>query len=63
MPALLSGRLSAIPEPSSADQIQALLDGIPGAYERTEEARRQAARGEVVPLDDLAPERDDEADA
>jgi hypothetical protein len=30
-----------------------VLDGIPGAFERTEEARRKAARGETVGLDEL----------
>lgn len=30
-----------------------LLDGIEGAYERTQLARRQAAHGDVTPLDQL----------
>jgi len=31
-----------------------LLDSIEGAYERTNEGREQAERGEVVPIEDLA---------
>jgi hypothetical protein len=30
-----------------------ILDGIPGAWERTQEGLEQARRGEGVPLDDL----------
>lgn len=30
-----------------------VLDGIPGAWERTQEGLEQARRGEGVPLDDL----------
>jgi predicted transcriptional regulator len=37
-----------------ADQIAALLDDIPGAYERTQEGLEQARRREGIPLDDLA---------
>ena len=32
----------------------AILDTIPGAWERAEEARAQAARGEGIPLDEFA---------
>ena len=38
----------------SADHIVALLDGIPGALERANEGVAQAARGEGIPLDELA---------
>lgn len=30
-----------------------LLDGIPGAHERAQLGRKQAAEGDVVPLDEL----------
>ena len=42
---------SADPDPS---HIVALLDGIPGAWERAQEGREQAARGEGIPLDEFA---------
>lgn len=35
------------------EQITEILDGIPGAWERMQESLAQAARGEVVPLDEL----------
>lgn len=48
---LLSSALDAAdPTP---EHIAALLDGIPGAYERVQRAREQARRGQVVALDDL----------
>lgn len=48
---LLSSALDeADPDPA---RITALLDGIPGAYERAQRGREQAKRGESVPLDDL----------
>ena len=37
-----------------AEHIVALLDAIPGAYERTQEGIAQARRGEGIPLDRLA---------
>ena len=37
-----------------AEHIVELLDGIPGAHERTQEGIAQARRGEGVPLDELA---------
>jgi hypothetical protein len=37
-----------------AAHIVGLLDGIPGAYERTQEGVAQARRGEGVGLDELA---------
>lgn len=40
-------------DPDAAHIVQ-LLDGIPGAYERTQEGIAQARRGEGVSLDDLA---------
>lgn len=40
----------ADPEPA---QVTALLDGIPGALDRARDAERAAARGEVIPLDEL----------
>lgn len=36
------------------EHIVALLDGIPGAFERAEQGTAQAARGEGIPLDQLA---------
>lgn len=36
-----------------ADSIVALLDGIPGAFERAQSGRRQARSGQTVPLDEL----------
>lgn len=48
---LLSTALDgADPDP---EHIVALLDSIPGAYERTMEGIEQARRGEGVPLDEL----------
>jgi hypothetical protein len=38
----------------SPEHIAALLDGIPGAYERARLGVEQAERGETIPLDDLA---------
>ena len=38
----------------SAEHIVALLDGIPGAFERAEDGVAQAARGEGITLDELA---------
>jgi DNA-binding phage protein len=37
----------------SPQHIVALLDGIPGAYERTRLASEQGQRGETIALDDL----------
>jgi hypothetical protein len=34
-------------------RIAEILDGIPGAWERTQEGLQQARRGETIPLDDL----------
>lgn len=49
---LLSSALDgADPDPQD---IVALLDRLPGAWERTEEGIAQARRGEGIPLDDLA---------
>jgi hypothetical protein len=48
---LLSNALDgADPEPA---HIVALLDGIPDAWERAQEGRAQAARGEGIPLDEF----------
>ncbi len=48
---LLSTALDAAdPHP---EHIAALLDGIPGGWERTQRAREQARRGETIPLDEL----------
>lgn len=48
---LLSTALDdADPDPR---HIAALLDRIPGAWERTAEAREQARRGETIDLDEL----------
>jgi hypothetical protein len=38
------------------ETVEELLDRIPGAYERTQEGRAQARRGEAVPLDEFADE-------
>lgn len=40
-----------------AGQITAILDAIPGAWERTQEGIAQARRGEGAPLAYLAPNR------
>jgi hypothetical protein len=37
-----------------AARITEILEGIPGAWERTQEGLVQAARGEGTPLDELA---------
>lgn len=48
---LLASALDAAdPDPA---QITALLDGIPGAFEEAQLGLEQAARGEVIPLDEL----------
>jgi hypothetical protein len=48
---LLSSALDdADPDPRN---IAALLDGIPGAYERAQLGMRQAAEGRAIPLDEL----------
>jgi hypothetical protein len=48
---LLSSALDeADPDPA---RITTLLDGIPGALERAQLGRKQAASGEAIPLDDL----------
>lgn len=39
------------------EQVVDVLDAIPGAYERAQESIEQARRGEGVPLDDLADDR------
>ncbi len=49
---LLSSALDGA-DPAPRD-IVALLDRLPGAWERTEEGIAQARRGEGIPLDDLA---------
>jgi len=36
-----------------AARITEILDSIPGAWEKTQNGLRQAARGEGIPLDDL----------
>ena len=36
-----------------AARMTEILDGIPGAWERTQEGLEQARRGEGVPLDEL----------
>jgi predicted transcriptional regulator len=36
-----------------ASRITEILDGIPGAWERTQEGLAQARRGEGIPLDEL----------
>ena len=38
---------------SKADTIGAILDSIPGAWERTQEGLRDAQAGRVVPLEEL----------
>jgi hypothetical protein len=38
----------------NAEHVVALLDAIPGAYERTQEGIAQARRGEGIALDELA---------
>ena len=49
---LLSSALEqADPDPA---HIAALLDGISGGWERAQEGRAQAARGEGTPLDEFA---------
>lgn len=40
----------ADPDPAS---VVAVLEGIPGAFERAALGRQQAARGATIPLDDL----------
>jgi predicted transcriptional regulator len=48
---LLSSALDeADPDPRT---VTALLDGIPGAYERVQLGLRQAKEGKTVPLDEL----------
>jgi len=48
---LLSSALDeADPDPRT---ITALLDGIPGAYERAQLGLRQAKEGKAIPLDEL----------
>ena len=48
---LLSSAIDdADPDP---DSVVAVLDGIDGAWERTERGRRQAASGQTIPLSDL----------
>lgn len=48
---LLSSALDeADPDPAT---ITALLDGIPGAYERAQLGLRQIADGKAIPLDEL----------
>jgi hypothetical protein len=42
--------LSRLPD---ARNVVELLDGLPGAYERAQLGRKQAATGETVPLDEL----------
>jgi hypothetical protein len=39
-------------DPEARD-VAALLDGIPGAYERAQMGLEQALRGETIPLEDL----------
>jgi hypothetical protein len=40
-------------DPDAANIVR-LLDGIPGAYERTQEGIEQARRGEGISLDELS---------
>ena len=48
---LLSSALDeADPDPR---HLVALLDGLPGAFERAQLGRRQAEDGETIPLDEL----------
>lgn len=49
---LLSSALDET-DPDAA-RITEILDGIPGAWERAQEGLAQAARGEGMPLDELA---------
>lgn len=46
-------RRSTLEADPDARSIAALLDGIPGAYERAIQAREQADAGQVTDLDDL----------
>jgi len=39
-------------DPDSAHVVE-ILDGIPGAFERAEEAREQGRRGDTTPLEEL----------
>ena len=49
--ALLSSALDdADPDPRSVTDV---LDAIPGAWERADLGRRQAASGQTIPLDEL----------
>ena len=48
---LLSSALDRA-DPSAAD-VTAILDGIPGAWVRTQLGSRQALAGETIPLDEL----------
>jgi hypothetical protein len=45
-----------------ARHVAAVLDGIPGAWERIREGEDQAARGEGITLDELATGRSGSAD-
>ena len=38
---------------ASGAEITAILDSIPGAWERAQEGLEQARRGETIPLDEL----------
>lgn len=46
---------SAIDQADELDgeRLTEILDGIPGAFERAELGRAQAAKGETIPLEDL----------
>lgn len=44
-----------------AHHVAAVLDGIPGAWERIREGENQAARGEGMTLDELSAEGDSAA--
>jgi hypothetical protein len=39
------------------ERLTEILDGIPGAFERAELGRAQAAKGETIPLEDLDSDR------
>jgi hypothetical protein len=42
------------------EEVEAVLAGIPGAFERAQAGARQAAEGDVIALDELARTTDNE---